>query len=229
MKQATIPLFFWLIVPIALILGQIALELSFDHDVLAPMHSENGPHETLQMLYIVPAFLLAVWMLFKIDWARQKDIGLVVAIAAMGSFYIAGEEISWGQHVIDWTTPEFWAAVNDQNETNLHNTSAWLDQKPRLLLFIGIITAGILIPALRRWKPSVLPARFVAFYPSSIVIVTALGVLLPYVAQEIAEIFKASLFERVSEVQEVYMYYFVMLYLWDLHNRELSQDSLGKK
>lgn len=215
-------MFFWLIVPILLILSQIGLELNFTREELAPMHSENGPHELLQSLYIGFAFFLALFMLLKINWKTQKEIGFVVAIAALGSFYISGEEISWGQHFLNWDTPAYWSHINDQNETNLHNTSHWLDQKPRLLLFIGIVVAGLLVPAFRRWNPSRLPSRFAVFYPSDILSVTALGVLVPYAIQEITEQFiRGGVFARVSEVQEVYMYYFVALYLWDLYKREI--------
>src|SRR3546814_4167282 len=52
---------------------------------------------------------------------------------------MAGEEASWGQHYAGWLTPDNWQALNDQGETNLHNTSSWLDQKPRTLLEIGVI------------------------------------------------------------------------------------------
>lgn len=225
MRPRTIPLFFWLVVPIVLIVGQAWLELSFTREELAPLHSEKGPHETLQSIFIGMALLLALWMLFKINWKAEKEIVVVVAVAALGSFYIFGEEISWGQHLLNWSTPEYWAAFNDQNETNLHNTSSWLDQKPRLLLFIGIMVAGLIVPALRRWKPHLLPARFAVFYPSDTLIITALGVLLPYAVQEIAEHFlNNKVFTRVSEVQELYMYYFILLYLVDLRNRVFSQD-----
>jgi hypothetical protein len=222
MKNQTIPLFFWLIVPIILILAQGVLEASFSREQLAPMHSENGPHELLQSLYIGFAFFLGLWILTKIDWKTQKEIGAVVVIAALGSLYISSEEISWGQHVLNWSTPDYWSNINDQNETNLHNTSSWLDQKPRLLLFGGIVAAGLLVPLLRRFKAEWLPTRFAAFYPSDVLAVTALGVLLPYATQEIAEhFFEGGVFARVSEVQEVYMYYFVALYLWDLYKREI--------
>ncbi len=46
----------------------------------------------------------------------------VTLIGALGSLYIAGEEMSWGQHFFHWNTPEYWAEVNRQQETNLHNT-----------------------------------------------------------------------------------------------------------
>ena len=38
-----------------------------------------------------------------------------------GFVVITGEEISWGQRLFGWETPELVAAVNEQNETNLHN------------------------------------------------------------------------------------------------------------
>jgi hypothetical protein len=36
-------------------------------------------------------------------------------------FVCAGEEISWGQRLIGWQTPEWLASENAQGETNLHN------------------------------------------------------------------------------------------------------------
>ena len=44
-------------------------------------------------------------------------------ILGVGLFYIvcAGEEISWGQRVFGWETSEAFAAINEQQETNLHN------------------------------------------------------------------------------------------------------------
>jgi len=221
----TIHPFFWLVIPVAMIVGQIGLELFAAPETLAPMHTEGGLHEILQSVYLGLALVLAMIGMARVDWANQKPLGLWFALATFCTFYVFGEEISWGQHILNWDTPEYWARVNDQNETNLHNTSAWLDQKPRLILFIGIVCAGLIVPALRRWKREWLPARFSRIYPTNIVIVTSLGVLLPYLAQEIAEhFFDRDLFLRVSEVQELYMYYFVFLYVWDLQNQNFSQE-----
>lgn len=190
------------------------------------MLSEGGPHETLQFLFAALACLMAARMLFQLQDKLLKGLMLCVAL---GCFYIAGEEVSWGQQIFGWITPEFWLEVNDQSETNLHNTTAWLDQKPRLLLFIGIMAAGLLIPALRRWWPSRLPTRYAVLYPSDLLVVTALGVTVPYFIQEVAESLSLHPFERVSEVQELYMYYFILLYLADFHKRVISQVSLGEK
>jgi hypothetical protein len=212
-------------VPIIFFAGQIALEILTPQHLKPAMHSEWGPHETLQTIVITSAFLVAVFTLPKINWRGNGLVGAWLALAAICSFYVAGEEISWGQHILDWPTPETWSRINDQNETNLHNTSSWLDQKPRLVLFIGITVGGLIVPALRRWKPSLLPQKFSPLYPSNYLIVTALGVLLPYLAEEIAEHFITGdrLFHRVSELQELYMYYFILLYLIELRGRNISR------
>ena len=221
-----VPVFFWGLIPAAFIINQILLEIFTPPQYLKPMHTEGGPHEALQFIIVAVCMPLAAYMAFKV---KDVYLKLWLALCALGCFYIAGEEISWGQHIFGWTTPEFWSAVNDQNETNLHNTSAWLDQKPRLLLFIGCVVGGIIVPALRRWKPSALPPRFSALYPSDILLPAALGVLLPYSVEEIAEHFyNAGMFHRVSEVQEIYIYYFIFLYLLDFKSRIFSTKSYEK-
>lgn len=223
MTSKPVPKFLWLYAPVLFILVQVMVEVVLPRDTLESMHSENGTHELLQAFILGMGFLMALWVLPKVDWARQKLVGLAVVIAALGCLYITGEEISWGQHIADWSTPEFWASVNDQNETNLHNTSDWLDQKPRLLLFVGIVFSGLLIPFLKSKFPHLVPSKLAPLYPSNILIPTSLGVLIPHMMQKIAEhFFDAGLFVRVSEVQEIYIYYFVFLYLWDLRNREIS-------
>jgi hypothetical protein len=40
---------------------------------------------------------------------------------------------SWGQHFFQWKTPEYWAIVDRQEETNLHNTHPAFEQWPRAI------------------------------------------------------------------------------------------------
>lgn len=225
MSQRSVSKILWLFLPIAFIVVQVVCELLLPRSTLETMHSENGTHELLEAFISFLAFGMAILVLPKIDWSRQKLAGAAVIMAALGTFYITGEEISWGQHIASWSTPEFWESVNDQGETNLHNTSDWLDQKPRILLYVGIVVGGLLVPFLRRFYPQTLPQKFAPLYPSSLVIPTALGVLVPDQIQSLVERFvHGGIFVRVSEVQEIYMYYFVLLYLLDLRNREFSQE-----
>ncbi|MFA5593070.1 MAG: hypothetical protein WC989_07135 [Micavibrio sp.] len=220
--RQTIHPFFWLVIPVLMIVFQAGFELFLPHEKLQEMHTEGGLIEILQSVVLLVAFGFAVLGAVRIDWTHKKLIGAWFLLAVFCTFYVSGEEISWGQHILYWDTPEYWAQVNDQNETNLHNTSSWFDQKPRLVLFIGIVFGGLVVPALRRWKPSALPQKFAVLYPADCLAVAALGVLLPYLAQGAGRVFfNIHLFERVSEVQELYMYYFVTLYLYDLYKREI--------
>src|SRR5690606_9029396 len=121
----------------------LAAQLIAEKLVTGPMHdrqlTENGAVETLQFMLLVGACAHA-WLLLR-DLKFQKPVYLSVwaLLAALGCFYVGGEEVSWGQHFLNWDTPEYWRAINDQEETNLHNTSAWFDQKPRLLLELSVV------------------------------------------------------------------------------------------
>ncbi len=90
---------------------------------------------------------LRLWRHLPAWWLRGWLLAFV-----LGCFYIAGEEASWGQHYLNWNTPETWAAINKQQETNLHNTSTWLNQKPRIAMELWILVGGILMPLRARLK-----------------------------------------------------------------------------
>ena len=49
-------------------------------------------------------------------WQRWLFYGL-----AVGAWFVAFEEISWGQRLFGWGTPEVFEAYNSEGETNLHN------------------------------------------------------------------------------------------------------------
>lgn len=209
-------LFFW--VPLTILVLQFILEFTIQSYHLAQIHSENGPHELLQFFILVIALMVALLGTKKAHSQKNTPITLWFLLAAICCTYVAGEEVSWGQHFVNWTTPEYWASLNDQGETNFHNTSSWLDQKPRLILEIGVIVGGLLIPLITRFKPSLLPSKFAIIYPTSNLAFTAL-IFLGLKITDKADKFGLSPFERVSVVQELYLFYFVLLYLLDLRKR----------
>lgn len=219
-KEKTLHPLWWLWLPLAFILIQAVLEAVLPQSVLMPIHSENGPHELLQFFTIFSAFLVSLSLLFSLSPKKEPLLFYWVLAATLSCFYVAAEEISWGQHFLDWSTPEYWSGYNDQNETNLHNTSSWLDQKPRLLLEIGVITGGLVIPLLRKFKPESLPVAFSSLYPPSLLSVVALVYVLVKIIEKTGEAFGLVIFERASEVEELYMFYFVLLYLLTLRKRE---------
>lgn len=56
-------------------------------------------------------------------WRARKIVGRLkplAYVAMLGLFFVAGEEISWGQRLVSWSWP--WLQhLNTQDETNLHN------------------------------------------------------------------------------------------------------------
>lgn len=215
--------FWWLWVPLVFLALQLVLEFTMAGPDLSRLLSENGPHETLQTLVLLMALIVAVRALFLIDWKTQYWLGGWLGLAAVSCFYVSGEEISWGQHILQWDTPEYWARVNDQQETNLHNTSSWLDQKPRLILEIGVIVGGIVIPLLEKFRKSLLPERFTIIYPPAVLAVTASVVLFFKLSEKLTEGLGISFYVRVSEVIELGLYYFVLLYLVILMRRIVAK------
>lgn len=125
--------------------------------------------------------------------------------------------------MLEWPTPESWARINDQQETNLHNTSDWLDQKPRLLLLVSVIVGGLLIPFLQKVKPDLLPRRFEGLYPPGELSFIALLILVPHLLEKFLSMADIYIFTRFSEVEEVYIFYFVLLYLIALTRREITK------
>lgn len=133
--------------------------------------------------------------------------------ALLGCFYVAGEEVSWGQWFFYWETPAGWAEINDQRETNLHNTSSWLDQKPRILLELGIVMSGLVLPFLRRLKKEWIPEWLALLLPARQAGFLALMYLGVKLLDMIPNVFGAPLFARGSEIIEFFIYYYIVSYV----------------
>ncbi len=220
MRNETLKPLYWLWIPLIWMLLQFVVELTVPLDTRIIIHAENGPHELIQFLMLVFGFILTVRTLLQMDRNSSRWLYLWIGLAAVCCLFVAIEEMSWGQSVLRWHTPEFWREVNNQQETNLHNTSRWLNQIPRLGLQIGILVGGIIIPMLRRYKASLLPKRFEIIYPPSILIVTALlAAAVIAIDKGGRELFDYKFFARPSEVEELYLFYFVLLYLLVMKRR----------
>jgi len=105
---------------------------------------ENGFVENLQCLFLI----LSIFFLIKARFIYKeiKLINFFLIIQIIGLTYYLGEEISWGQHFFNWSSPEWFISNNNQNETNIHNISNIFDQLPRslVLLWCAIVAPTIL-------------------------------------------------------------------------------------
>ena len=214
----------WLWLPIAAILAQLAVDNLFPPGARNLVNSEQGLVEFLHVVLPFAGMLVALRMLFMPEQRQHSWLWLWLALAAAGSFYIAGEEASWGQHYLQWATPESWQAVNDQGETNLHNTSSWFDQKPRTLLEIGIVIGGILIPLAALKRPAIRRLRLAIIFPPFICLPSAVLAEAARATERLLPLLSPGtlVFSRASEVQETYFYFFILLYLIVLRRRLLA-------
>ncbi len=89
------------------------------------------------------------WLLLKYRETRKPGLVLL----ALGTFFVAMEEISWGQRILGLPTPKLFADYNLQNETNLHNLID-LNAPDYMIAGIVIFLWAIILPILvKRWSP----------------------------------------------------------------------------
>ena len=73
-------------------------------------------------------FLLGSFLVLAVKFFRPAGLNRWLILAGALAFFVIGmEEISWGQRIFGWGTPEALAEFNYQGETNLHNVvNPWM-------------------------------------------------------------------------------------------------------
>ena len=206
-------LYLWMPIAVMVVVWTVG---KVDHDFYQRyIGTESG---LLEFSHIVLPLMSAVICVMLLRMPESRSDNLVFAwivMALVGSIYLAGEEASWGQHMIGWITPDYWQTLNDQGETNLHNTSSWMDQKPRTLLEFGIIIGGIIIPLMALRKTEIRTGRFAIFLPPLICLPIAILVEFSRIWERLykLKVIDFDVFVRDSELQEFYFYLFIFVYL----------------
>lgn len=88
--------------------------------LLKIMTKENGFFESLSVLFLFTIFILGLNFILK-NKKVDKIIKILVFLFSCLVFVAAMEEISWGQHIFNFQTNDFFKLHNYQKETNLHN------------------------------------------------------------------------------------------------------------
>lgn len=211
----------WLGLPLVAAVTLIVLAQAtpaFYRDYMEP---EIGVLELLHILEGLLGAILAGGLLARAAVRARRWLTAWVLAALVGCVYVAGEEASWGQHLFAWATPGNWQQLNDQGETNLHNVSSWFDQKPRALLEVMVIVGGIVLPLLKRGGRYLQAGRLAYLVPPLACLPAAAMAELVRVDEFGAWLAgsPSGLFYRGSEVQELFFYFFVILYLLALQRR----------
>lgn len=183
--------------------------------------SELGLLELSQAALLLCCLTLAVQRLRRTT-KDDRSLRILLGMAVLGSAYTLGEEIAWGQHFFGWSTPEFLSQRNDQNETGLHNMSGLFDQLPRTLLELCIFFGAIGLPLASRFGLRI-RGSLSRFLPHPVGRPTAALIVLLLVPRTIWTAFgRADLPDALDrlhrlfapgEIQEWFIYYFILLYL----------------
>lgn len=94
---------------------------------------------------LVPLLFATIYALYQVGFhGRHKTwhFSAFMLLVALFSFFVAGEEISWGQRVFDVQSPAFFKQHNAQAETNLHNMVLG-DKKINKIIFSQLLTVGV--------------------------------------------------------------------------------------
>ena len=202
---------------------------------------ENGLVETLQVIILsVTILILLNFYLLKKNYLDSSLLKKFIIIEICGLSYLLFEEISWGQHIINFDTLKFFLNKNNffynhQGEMNLHNTSRIFNELPRILVIIWCSLSIIILKFTKlvnkkELAPIIMPNEKLIFISYLILIfylpdliLTKLGVVnhseLAIMENEVfmgynfSVMFKIILsfnFFRLSELQELLFIYYFM-------------------
>ncbi len=224
-REERLPRWLWLWFPPLLLLIIIPIKILAPGFYTLWIDGELGLIELATPLISIAGVVVGVKLLRIASKLPTTRLRVWVLLTTVGCIYFAGEELSWGQHLFGWGTPEYIEAVNDQEETNLHNISSWFDQKPRMLLEIWVLVGGVIWPFVgRRGRSSGAVVRQEAywFWPTVEVFPTALLAILIRLPERIKSLFDIEQLPvelRFSEPQEYYFALFLLIYLASIRKR----------
>ena len=105
---------------------------------------EDGFIEDLTLIPL--AVLTVTCIMCLVKYARKKNalFFFMYLMIALGSFFILGEEISWGQRIFGFKTSQFFEEHNTQDEENIHNL-VLEGEKLNKIIFTDALVAGVAI------------------------------------------------------------------------------------
>jgi hypothetical protein len=219
----------WLGIPALLAIGLVTAQaISRDFYATWILPEGYGFLELGQFFIAFAGMAVGLKLAFRPFVRTHRLLFIFVCVAALGCLYIAGEEHSWGQHFFHWQTPEYWAEINRQNETNLHNTMHLFGKKPRAVLEVSMLIGGLILPLLAFYRPDIRTNRRSLFIPPAAIVPTVICAIIFKSTDAIQkQLGIPSLVLRPSEATEIFIYLFLLFYLIMLTRRitELEREA----
>ena len=219
-----LPTVWWLLLPVVFFVLRYAISV-FTHKSNGLefwLIGELGLIENLTVLILIMSILVTIYLSRQYSKDFQWIPKLCLVAYCIGCIYFVGEEASWGQHWFGWETGEYFLAINDQQETNFHNTSVLLDRLPKAIVSLSIFIGGVIIPLYYRRKALTIDCGKPMWwlFPTWICLPTALIASIATWPSKI-ERFTGSVFyfDEAQEMKELYIAYFFLLFIVSLGRR----------
>ncbi len=115
---------------------------------------EDGLIEWLTVAALFTSCITCFYRAKILSSFRPPLFILCLIMGGLVCLFGLGEEISWGQRLFDWKSPEFFLTNNSQGETNLHNLVVGGKKINKIvfgtLLGIGVVFYFLILPVLYR-------------------------------------------------------------------------------
>jgi hypothetical protein len=193
----------WLLLILPL-LAVVGLVLTVPHPRLYHfLVDEDHVFEWSQFLAIVTASIAFALTARRTLQLGRRGLAVLFLLVAVGAFVVAGEEISWGQRIFGFLTPDALKDVNHQGEANVHNISTLQPVFNLGELFVGLY--GFAVPLL--WaNHTVRNVLLDRLRPDPLLIPPlCLGTLffLPFAYRAVRAVFLPTAGERITEFGEL--------------------------
>ena len=130
------------------IVAGLAMLLVIDRAAYLEVLKEDHPVEWLTAAFDALAGVVALHLAFTAPVRRRWWAAL-----ALFCFFVALEEISWGQRVLHLASPDFFARHSDQSEINVHNVAQqWSGLTSKLIGGIVLFAYGVALPIAARMR-----------------------------------------------------------------------------
>lgn len=169
------------------------------------VYAEDGLFETATAIILL-ACAIGLATVLRPALRLDRRLGMMIAFVAILCFLLLMEEISWGQRILGFETPEDIREINAQEEVNLHNMFVGFNQLIRLA--ISLVIATVLLTR-SRWVAWLAPWGLDRMMPPPAAVYFAIFLIYAHTYDE--------LFEEVVGL-------FLLVYVFDLRRR-INRDA----
>jgi hypothetical protein len=131
-----------------------------EDETVKNLRGEDNFIENLGALYFLMASILYFTSFLQSSVAGRRENSSRIKKNYYYLFFAAlfffgfGEEISWGQRLMSWDTPQLFQEINKHKETNLHNLNIFGKGllRPDIWFFIFWFTYCLILPAVSKYS-----------------------------------------------------------------------------